>query len=149
MMCPKFRRQPVGRHLHEFRRRGLYNDEDLILRERVPVGLLMLAPWQIFWQELVGIGGDGEMRGRIERRTDRQYRCNDYDRPRIARTEADHPQDRRCQHAVYSLCARGGSRGNTRERAGIFSTPLTAKSLQSLGQSRVDNQNFQATATTA
>jgi len=29
-----------------------------------------------------------------------------------------------------------------------FSTPLTAKSLQSLGQSRVDNQNLQATATT-
>src|SRR5437879_3332269 len=102
----------------------------------------MLAPWQIFWQELVGIGGDGEMRGRIERRPDRQHRRNDYDRPRIARAEADHLQDRRCQHALYSL-------GNTGERAGIFSTPLTAKSLQSLGQSRGDNQNFQATATTA
>src|SRR5207249_1900488 len=107
MTCPKFRREPVGGHLHEFRRRALNNDEDLILRERVPVGLLMLAPWQIFWQELVGIGGDGEMRARIERRTDRQHRCNDYDRPRIARADADYPQDRRCQHAVYPLCARG------------------------------------------
>src|SRR5439155_23526625 len=136
MTSLKFRRQPVGRHLHEFRRRAFYNDEDLILRERVPVGLLMLAPWQIFWQELVGVGGDRKMRGRIERGTDRQHRCNDYDRPRIARAEADHPQDRRCQHAVYSLCARGGSLGDTRERAGIFSTPLTAKSLQSLDQSR-------------
>src|SRR5947207_354021 len=120
MTSLKFRREPVGRHLHEFRRRALYNDEDLILRERVPVGLLMLAPWQIFWQELAGIGGDGEMRGRIERRTDRQQRRDDYDWPRIARTEADHPQDRRCQHAVYPLCARGGSLGNTRERSGTF-----------------------------
>jgi|SRR6266496_1180189 len=31
----------------------------------------------------------------------------------------------------------------------IFLTPLTAKSLQSLGRSRVDNHNFHATGTTA
>src|SRR6266566_9181874 len=114
----------------------------------------MLAPWQIFWEELVGISGDGEMRGRIERRPDRQHRRNDYDRPRIARTEADHPQDRRCQHAVYSR-AHGVSHpiwlrmGDTHERGGIFSTPLTARSLQSLGQSEAGNHNFQATGTTA
>ena len=73
MACPKFRRQPVGRHLHELRRRALHNGEDLILRERLPVGQLVLAPWQILWQELVGIGVDGEMRGRIKRRADRQF----------------------------------------------------------------------------
>ena len=104
--CPKFCRQPVGRHLHELRRRALHNNEDLILRERVPVRQLVLAPWQILWQELVGIGGDGEMRGRIKRRTDRQHRRNDDDWPWMARAEADHPQDRRCQHTFYSPCAR-------------------------------------------
>jgi hypothetical protein len=45
----------------------LHDDKDLILRERLPVGQLMLAPLQILWQELVGIGGDGEMRGGVDR----------------------------------------------------------------------------------
>jgi hypothetical protein len=59
---------------------SMHKREDLIVRELLPVCELMLAPWQILWQELVGVGGNGEMRGRIKRRADRQRGCNGYDR---------------------------------------------------------------------
>ena len=107
----QFSASALARGAGEFRRRRLDHGQDqLFAVERLLELVVALAPVEVGRNQLVDVGVDGEMPGRIEARPDRQEQREDDDESGKPRTGSDNRDDNTGQHIRFFLNLKGACR---------------------------------------
>src|SRR5262245_10777990 len=125
--------QRGGRLAHQFRRRSVDNGQDRFLfwRKRFFERHLALAPRELLGNQLVDVGVDGEMAGRVNGGDKTQNDRDAYDPHGVAGTIIDDSDDRLLQHCLKSWAlralGRSGMSQNGRRNIRQFSALTTTK----------------------